>query len=470
MATFYRSSLALIALAAALLPLPAWAQNVDENDDSDVEPAKPAKPAAVELEDEPVEDQEAGVKGAERGSLQTQAEAKGTAEPAATAASEDKPAAAERDNVFNGLFDSSDKLGWDGSIEIDVGYARYGYELDTTPPERFYDFRGRFVLGPVLEHDFAGPHFFRATGQLVAWIREERHEYQVNADDVYVQVGRRKTWDLKLGRFESWSVYHKGLGFDRYTLEDTGALREGPFNQAIVGVDMYEVNAIYDREMAGKGAVHVYPLEVLGFELVGLYGSGQTTDYLGARLAGDLNFKFLRFTAGVEYRTSEPSVEQRVADANGVQQPCDKCSDRATIGYGGGAIVAVKPIELGLNGAQSKLEAFQTDGEADVAASNVTTTVGGYFEVDPGYLLFKRSLILGVGVNRTEKTVDNEDFERHVQGAVYIAYPLGFNEAMVKLVLSRADLLIEEVDTATGVVTARNNDMVAGRVRVRYLF
>jgi hypothetical protein len=285
-----------------------------------------------------------------------------------------------------------------------------------------------------------------------------------------VQAGRRNSWDFKLGRFESWRVYHKGLGFDVYTLEDTGALKEPPFDTQLFGVDMYELDAIYWREMAGKAAFHVYPLDVLGFELVAQYGSEQTTVHLGGRAAADLNLKFLRVMAGAEYRKREPSTEVSTLSPTGVKVPCEKCSDRIQLGFGGGAIASLGPVELGLNAARVTQTNYQTNGQDDLAGSNKRTTFGGYLQVDPGKPLFQRSLIIGVGMNRTELLVNNGDFERHDQGAAYVAFPLGFNDAMIKLVVSKADLLFEDDDPATGVVTARNSDMIAGRLRVRFSF
>lgn len=462
LSTLQLFTLTSLAAGVCSLPLPAWAQ-ADEERPRTAAGEAPDDEAEEEEEDEAAAGEARKTPGATGVTAQTE-----TTEPAkpAAATAADDPAPG-----FDGLYSGKMKLGWDGAAEIDLGYARYDYELTSYAAERFYDFRGRFVMGPVLEYDFDERHFFRATGQAVAWVREQENRYQVNADDVYVQAGRRKTWDLKLGRFESWSVYHKGLGFDVYTLDDTGALREPNFDTQLFGVDMYEVNAIYWREMAGKAAIHVYPLEVLGFELVGLYGSERTTNHLGARAAADLNLKFLRVTAAAEYRKREPSEEIKTLDpSSGVEVPCDKCSDRTLIGFGGGAIASLGPVELGLNGAKSNTTNYQTNGQDDLAGSNSITTFGGYFQVDPGKLLLERSLIVGVGMNRTELLVDNQDFERHDQGAAYIAFPLGFNDAMVKLVLTKADLLFEDADMATGVVTARNSDMVAGRLRVRCSF
>jgi hypothetical protein len=455
-------TLTLAAGGACLLPSPAWAQ-ADKDGSSESAGAK-ASDDADEEEEEAGEAEKTPGAVAQTAQVETTASAK----PAVAPAAEEDPR--EPVDATDGLYRSKMKLGWDGSAEIDVGYARYGYSLSSAKPERFYDFRGRFVMGPVLEYAFDENHFFRLTGQAVAWVREEGLRYQVNADDVYVQAGRRKKWDVKLGRFETWVVYRKGLGYDRYTLEDTGAMLEGPFNQAIFGVDIYEVNAIYGREMPGKLAVHAYPLEMLGFELVGLYGSGQTTNHIGGRLAADLDLKFLRVMGGAEYRKEEPTEEVK-RQVNGVDVPCEKCSDKTLLGFGGGAVGKLGPVELGLNAAKADVDAYKTDGTAlEPPATFGVTSFGGYLELDPGKLLFERSLILGAGMNRTEKLYSNEDFERHDQGVAYIAFPLGFNDAMVKFVVSKADLLFEDADPATGIVTARTSDMLSGRLRVRASF
>jgi hypothetical protein len=79
-----------------------------------------------------------------------------------------------------------------------------------------------------------------------------------------------------------------------------------------------------------------------------------------------------------------------------------------------------------------------------------------------------RRLILGAGVHRTEVLTEVEEFKRHVQQAAYIAYPLGFNNAMVKLVLSQSDLLWEE--PSGDIYILRNSKMIAGRVRVSFNF
>jgi len=49
-----------------------------------------------------------------------------------------------------------------------------------------------------------------------------------------------------------------------------------------------------------------------------------------------------------------------------------------------------------------------------------------------------RSLIAGGAFFRTEYRNEDDLYHRHDQLAAYLAYPLGFNNAVVKLVFSKA--------------------------------
>src|SRR6185503_20731480 len=65
---------------------------------------------------------------------------------------------------LKGGFPTPARLEWHGSMETDVGFARYTFDTPSENPSSFYDFRGRFVLGPAFRYDFAGDWFFRTTG------------------------------------------------------------------------------------------------------------------------------------------------------------------------------------------------------------------------------------------------------------------------------------------------------------------
>jgi hypothetical protein len=80
-------------------------------------------------------------------------------------------------------------------------------------------------------------------------------------------------------------------------------------------------------------------------------------------------------------------------------------------------------------------------------------------------------LIIGFGLNRTEALAVNENFREHTQYAAYIAYPLGFNGALVKLVISRSDLAnLTLVDEMNRVFNESTSAMSSARVRLAFPF
>lgn len=365
---------------------------------------------------------------------------------------------------------STDALQWHGGLEADTTYAGYS-DQGTDRPMAFYDMRGRFVVGPTVEHRF-GEHkdwFVAARGELVAWLRDGT-TYQVNADDVYGQVGQKGVWDLKLGRFRTWRVYHKGAGFDLYTIEDQGACTSGSLStgscsleSGVFGPHTYEVSYNYYREPAGKAALHIYPTPWSGIELAGVMGNSGVVNQLGGRGAALVHFDFLRVSAAAEYRLTKPGQEQAATCAN--------CGVSRYYGFGGGAEVTLAPVSVGLNAAQGHETKYSpTNGTLDPDASATVTSLGGYAEVDVGSLAFERSLTLGFGLNRTEVVDRVDNFEQHYQGAAYALFPLGFNDASLKLVVSQATLDILSSKGDGTAMQLPTSTMRAARLRFSYPF
>jgi hypothetical protein len=447
--------------------------------------AKPAAADADEDEEEEEEESEADAKKPAAG-----ASASGSVDVGATTAAKAAPAATDTETVYqsddqleqpNGFVrpPSEALMQWHGGLEADSTYARYS-EDGPTRPQGFADMRGRFVVGPTLEYRF-GEHkdwFVAARGELVAWLRET-NTYQVNADDVYGQVGKKGVWDLKLGRFQTWRVYHKGAGFDLYTIEDQGAcastsLTTGScsLESGVFGPHTYEVNYNYYRESAGHVALHAYPTPWSGVELAGAFGNAGALNQLGARAAGLVHFDFLRVSAAAEYRMSKPGQEQASMDpVTGVAVICANCQVQRNYGFGGGVEVTLKPVEVGLNGAQSHETKYSSaNGTLDQDASNTRTSLGGYAQFDVGSLAFDRSLVLGFGLNRTEVVDQVNNFEQHYQGAAYAVFPLGFNAASLKLVVSQATLDIEKANGDGSATQLPTSTMRAARLRFSYPF
>ena len=364
--------------------------------------------------------------------------------------------------------------------------------------------RGRFVVGPVLHHEFGKSGFFvAATGQLVGWLRNPPGPVtQINVDDLWGQVGGplgSGHWDLQVGRFMTWRVYHKGLGFDLYTLEDNGALATGHVSDgsATYGAHTYEVNYLYyrqgglpfgDDEFAGKAALHYYPTRFLGFEFAGAYGQagGGKMDSLGGRLAADLHKNFgpvgVRVSAAAEDRyevLAVPQVNNLSTDPNApLYKDCPDCFMRDNKGLGGGAVVKAFIVEVGAGFAEgwdlAHLHGTNTVGQGrDLPNSGVRVSYGGYLQLDPGKLVLKRSLIIGAGLQHNEEVRRTHSYSEALQGAAYVVFPLGFNDASLKFVLSRAELQNFARSSADGAPLEYNEAdtaMTAARLRFAYYF
>jgi len=336
----------------------------------------------------------------------------------------------------------SSGLDWHGNLELDNGYVRYSADASSFQPLTVYDSRGRFVLGPLLTQSLGNDYFLRVTGQVVAWAREVPggQHYQINADDVYVQVGQQGLWDFMAGRFLTWRVFRKGLGFDLYTLEDTGARITNNYTSADWFPHMYEVNTIFMRDPAitpaGRAAFHFYPTPWSGIELVGAYGhleGGQNV--LGGRLAAGAKLEYFSLLAGAEYQAVSPDHQLLNSDST----PCDKCATERTFGAGGSlAVTPLRPIEIAFSIAYSWDHNWDLLNALDTPKK--THSLGGYAQLDAGSLLLRRSLFIGGALFRTEyrSTGGTTEYDSHDQRAAYLAYPLGFNNAVVKLVFSEA--------------------------------
>jgi hypothetical protein len=362
------------------------------------------------------------------------------------------------------------RLDLHGSAAVDLGFDKYTFPdnaaVQPNTPDEVYDLRGRFVLGVDLDYEFAPKYFLHGRGQFVAWVREVAGTYQGNADDVYVQAGQRDVWDIMLGRFLTWRVFRKGLGFDLYTLEDQGPLNNMHVSDtAAYAPHIYEVSTMFFRGTQGRAAFHLYPTPWSGIEIVGEYGKPDIYNSVGGRIAGNITYGPMSVSAAAEAKRSKLAVEV---------PGCSMCGVKNDSGYGGGAVLDFRVIEIGANVALARTTSFLNDGTTgaeDPTQSSTTTSFGGYLEVDPGSLLFKRRLALGAGWDRSEFTFRDDRFLQHTQEAAYIAYPLVFNDGMIKVVVSRADYIIDTpIVGMPGFLTENQNRLFSVRVRTSFRF
>jgi hypothetical protein len=332
-----------------------------------------------------------------------------------------------------------------------------------------------------------GGFFFEATGQLVAWIKNNEGNPLIAADDAWGKFGRMNKWDLQVGRFEAWRVFQKfsvrshdlgpefhsrGIGesagaFDLFTLEDTGALFQPPVSSRAYYVDMYEVSFILLREEAGSLAFHYFPSKDLGFELHAKYGEQAQQNKYGLRLAAiGRPARWLQLSGAGEARTSRTGSPTRSPDPTrpGEFNECGDCGRADQYGAGGGAVVSAGPLELAFSAAYGKEIGYRAvDGGRDKELSRQTMSVGGYAQV---MLLGKAAL--GGAAFLTQRLDDADNFQTHVQTAGYLFYPLA-RDLSLKLVLTYAtgeDDRLENRDA----IPPPHNSFLGARLRLKYFF
>lgn len=377
-------------------------------------------------------------------------------------------------------------LAWYGSLENDIGLARYDSEDDALTDDTLYDHRGRFVVAPMLHLPLPGGLFFEATGQLVAWVKDNEGSRLIEADDVWGKLGKKDVWDVQVGRFEAWRVYQKfpvrrhdlpaafhsrGIGesagaFDLFTLEDTGALVAPPVSNQSYYVDIYEVSYILLREEAGSVAFHYFPSDDLGFELHGKYGEQAQQNKLGARFAAIGRVSpALQLSAAAEYRTSRTGSPARSPDPMrpGEYLECDDCGRADQRGVGGGVVLDVGPLELSASVAYGSETGYRAvDGVEDSELTRELMSVGGYAELALG------EAAVGGAANYTQRLDKADNFQTHLQTAAYAFYPLS-RDLSLKLVITYAkgeDDRLENRDD----IPPPNNAFYGVRLRLKYFF
>jgi hypothetical protein len=411
--------------------------------------------------------------------------------PAEGAASDDEAATegdetASSDDAAQADEEPPALLAWYGSLESDVGFARYEAEDEAQTDDSLQDHRGRFVVAPLLHLELSD-FFFEATGQLVAWVKNNEGLPLIAADDVWGKFGKQDLWDIQFGRFEAWRVYQKfplrfhNLGpafhtraigestgaFDLFTLEDTGALVTPPVSSRQYYVDIYEVSYILLREEAGSVAFHYFPAKNWGVELHGKYGEQAQQNKYGARLAViGRPLPFLQLSAAGEARTSRTGSPRRSADPDspGEYTECTDCGRLDQVGFGGGAVLSLGPVELSANAAFGYEKGFDTvDGTQDPQARLAVQSFGGYAQVTLGHTT------LGGALNNTLRLDEADNFQTHLQTAGYIFQALS-KDLSLKLVLTYATGKDDPANQRNDGIAPLENSFLGARLRLKYFF
>ena len=364
-------------------------------------------------------------------------------------------------------------VGFSGSGWVDTGYRTYrageptsaagsGLGTQASQGKQFVQ-QSRFLLRTTPTWTDPKTQFFiQMQMELVgAQINTTRNGIVWSADDAWIRFGKWKLFDVLVGRFQAWEVYHYGMGLDLYTLERAGANDDTLGNAPPI----YGLTYMYQRQdVLGQGAVHLYPADWLRFEVGFQYGSASNGENTyGARPVGIAEFGPLRIKAGAEFLESRP------------QSPGTQAAQQSQ-GFGGSIQLVADPyVECGVNGAYALNDNRSSDGLINEAATNETFSVGGFANVRIyGDLLFGTGLnythLVDKNYNAMAGRNDNYDQWQPFAALQYLLFKqLGSPSPglFIKAVFAyaRADL-----NPTPMVANSYVNEMFSGRLRLEYFY
>ena len=308
-------------------------------------------------------------------------------------------------------------VGVSGYAWVDPSYAKESTTEPNNPDESRWRAQGRLAarLTPTYSQD---DWFVQAQAELIANSDQETTRTQApDTDDLWVRAGKWNLFDVQLGRFEGWEVYHFGMGLDLNTFE-----RNGVVIPPIPGPRIYGVTYGFYRDSIGNLAAHIYPLDILRIELMAKFGSTGFENVLGGRPVAVLDMGFVKVKLGGEY-------------FKGSQVKEDNPRESERRGVGAAVQGVFEPwVEAGVNGAIGLVDVVDSNGILLLPDSHTTYSYGGFVNVR----VIDR-LIVGGGANLTwlenlqEDATGNVGEFDHLQAFGAVQYAL-FNQLYLKFV------------------------------------
>jgi hypothetical protein len=343
-------------------------------------------------------------------------------------------------------------IGVSGYAWFDTGYEHIARGGPNEQGIKYMLQQGRVLLR-VTPTWSNGNYFVQGQAELVADTDQSQAQpYSATADDVWLKFGKWKSWDIQVGRYEAWEVYHFGMGLDLYTLERNGATDQNYTPPPVYGVTY----GFYRPTNGGQAALHVYPWDEFRVELQTQYGSQSGSNTVGERAVGILDLGWLKVKAGSEYQHQEDQADNGPGSTN-------------SRGLGAGLEVVLDPyVEFGASAAEGLVDAYKsTDGSYDQTTSNSTYSLGGFLNAR-----VVEDLVAGAGYDYTyledqhyQASLGRKGKYRHQQAFVAIQYLL-WKQLFIKLVGGYAKA--EYAPTFGPGLFA--NEMLSARLRLEYLF
>lgn len=347
-------------------------------------------------------------------------------------------------------------VGVSGNLWMDPGYQTLnrGKPGDTNAKLLLAQGRGVLRITPAY---VSGDWYVQGQLELVGNRDQSvaRPKNVVDLDDLWIRAGQLGKWDVQVGRFEAFEVYHFGMGLDVNTLERNGATSDNSKNPP----DTFELgNVVYRQNGPANFAIHAYPAKFLRLEALGQYGFDLATgnDVVAARPAAVVDFGVVKLKAAASMRRQFASPES------------DK-SLKAQRGAVAAAQFVLAPyVEGGVNFTYGKIETWQaTDptnpnaerGAYDKGASTTDSDFGGFLNVRP-----VDRFVAGVGLNLNQQVDEKGGSFSHRQAFLALQYQAARN-LFFKLVVADA-----KAHLAPGGEAAWDNTMRSARLRALFLF
>jgi hypothetical protein len=344
-------------------------------------------------------------------------------------------------------------IGISGYGWLDTGYERINRGDPAQPTVKELLQQGRILLRVTPTYS-SGTWFVQAQAEFLANKDQSRPQTeQANVDDVWIRTGQWQRWDVTVGRFEAFEVYHLGMGLDINTEERVGAV-----DASAQPPDFYGATFLFGRPKGlGDVALHLYPARFLRFELLGQVGN-EGVNTIGGRPAIVFDFGWLKLKAAGEYsRATARNVGDKTENRNS--------------GYAGTAQFVFDPfVEFGINAGSAVADVFDNIGTNDTAKSYDKLSLGGFLNAR----LVIPDLILGLGANRVRLTDTHLDATtnelghfNNFQSFVALQYLIA-KQLFIKVVGAYATADFNP--SFTNGVTPHSNTMYSGRVRLTFLF
>jgi hypothetical protein len=342
-------------------------------------------------------------------------------------------------------------IGVSGYAWLDSGYERIN--APTIPQSTIKEVlqQGRFLLRVTPTYT-SGTWFVQAQAELVA--NKDQTQTQpavVDTDDFWIRVGQWQTWDLMVGRYEGFEVYHLGMGLDLNTEERRGAYdaNGGP-------PDLYGASFLFYRPGGpGNAALHLYPFRNLRIELLTQVGTDGGFNALGGRGAAVYDLGWLKLKGAYEYQLETSRIDGNKAE-------------KQNRGGGGSVQFVLAPIvEFGLNVGYALVDVFDNVGTPDQGNSYTKYSFGAFANFQ-----LMTDLLLGLGANDVQVTDTHQDDQgnfgkfKNLQTFAAVQYYLG-RQLMIKVVGAYASA---DFEPSFPSIPKHTNSMYSGRIRLMYLF